>query len=206
MIIRHKDVKQFADNYYTDNRKLKLEEYDDDGNLIDTIEFCQGDLWNFYQMRNNSCNDLTIARKKDRDHFKGKELELMKRIMYLFNDYYFDENTIKDIETIFREYTVEEIEFALSFKNYAYNECNYNFSMEEYFKIKEMSFYDLLKWVKDCEGIYYAVSNNSIKGMAYLKRPTKKQAKYQRQKNDKRIVFLNFRDWKEYIVNESELF
>ncbi|MBU3176113.1 hypothetical protein KPL47_06990 [Clostridium estertheticum] len=205
MIIRNNEINKFGDNYYTRNRKLKLEEYDDNGNLIDTIEFAQGDLWNFYQTKNNNYNDFTIARKKDREHFKGKELVLMKRIMDLVNDYYFGEDTIKDIETIFKEYTVEEIEFALSFKNYAYNESTYNFAMKEYFKIKNMSFYEILKWIKDCKGIYYAVSNDNVKGMAYLEMPTKKQAKYQRQSNSKRIVFLNFRDWKEYIVNETEL-
>lgn len=205
MIIRNNDVEKFEGNYFTHNRKLKLEEYDDNGNLIDVIEFSKGDLWNFYMFKNNYCTDLTIARKKDREYFKGKELELAKRMLYVFNDYYFDENTVKDIETLFKKYTVEEIEFALNLKDNSYHQTEYNLSMRDYNEVKRMKFSDILNWIKNSEGIYYAVSNDGIKGMTFLEKPTKKQAKYQRQHNGKRIIFLNFRDWKEYLVNESEL-
>lgn len=196
---------QFEDNYYTKNRKLKIEEYNDNGDVIDTIDFSQKELWEFYIFKNNSCNKFELARKKDRDYFKGKKLELVKNMIYLFKDFYFDENIIKKMELIFETYTVEEIEFALDFKNYIYGETDNYFIWEDYFKIKEMNFMDVLIWIKNTEGMYYAVENDGVKGMHYLEKPTKKQAKYQRQKNGKRIVFLNFRDWKEYLVNESEL-
>lgn len=71
--------------------------------------------------------------------------------------------------------------------------------------LQNMSFEDVLKWMKTVTGIYYAVANDGTKGMIYLDKPTKKQAKYQRQRNGKRIVFLSFKDWKEYSVSENEL-
>ena len=43
--IRHE---KFEDNYFTKNRKLKIEEYDNEGKLIDVIELSQKDFWEFY--------------------------------------------------------------------------------------------------------------------------------------------------------------
>lgn len=205
MLIKDKDTNEFRDNYYTHNRKLKLEEYDDNGNIIDVIELKQSDLWNFYMLKNNNYIDLAIARKKDREYFKGKQLELVKRMIDLIDEQYFNENTVKYIEDIFKTYTIEQIEFALNFKDYFYNQIEVFLSMDDYNQIKQMKFIDVLKWVKDSEGIYYAVSNDGRKGMMYLERPTKKQAKYQRQKNGKRIIFFSFKDWTEHLVNEVEL-
>jgi len=205
MIIRNKPTKNFEDNYFTHNRKLKLEEYDDDGKLIDVIEFSQGDLWQFYILKNNSCSDLTIARKKDREHFTGKKLELVKKLLYLYNEEFFNEDTLSDIEDLFNTYTFEELEFALTFKNDFNNEAGFSFSLHDYWRMRQMKFIDTLKWIKNSDGMYYAVANDGIKGMSYFEQPTRKQAKYQRVKNGKRIIFLNFRDWKEYSVNENEL-
>ncbi|NFO86099.1 hypothetical protein FDC58_16735 [Clostridium botulinum] len=197
--------KNFEDNYYTYNKKLKLEEYDDEGNLIDVIEFNKKDLWDFYIFKNNGYIDFRFARKKDREYFKEEEFEIAKRIMEVSDFMYFDENTIKYIENILKTYTLKEIEYALNFKNYYYNEMNGYLSMEDWAKIKKMKFEDILKWIKEVDGIYYATKNDGTKGMMYLEKPTKKQAKYQRQKHGKRIVFLSFSDWKEYIVNEDDL-
>ena len=44
--------------------------------------------------------------------------------------------------------------------------------------------------------IYYVVDN---KGIVYLQRATKKQAK-----NSMRMVFLNFEDFKEHDINERD--
>ena len=84
-----KDILEFKDNYFTNNRKLKLEEYDDNGNIIDTIEFSQNDLWDFYVYKNNWSIDFDIARKKDREYFKGDELELAKKMINLIDNNYF---------------------------------------------------------------------------------------------------------------------
>lgn len=205
MITREKNNEEFQNNYFTKNRKLKLEEYDDNGNLVDVIEFNQKDLWDFYMFQNNWGTDLRLARKKDREHFSGKELKLVKRMLYLFNDCYFDDNVVREFQNMFDTYTVEEIEFALDFKNYYHNESQAFLTMEDFCKVKRMKFSDVLEWIKSSEGIYYAVANDGTKGMTYLEKPTKQQAKYQRQKNGKRIVFLSFKTWKEYEVNESEL-
>ena len=39
--IRHE---KFEDNYFTKNRKLKIEEYDNEGKLIDVIELARMDV------------------------------------------------------------------------------------------------------------------------------------------------------------------
>lgn len=205
MIIRSNYFEDFEDNYFTKNRKLKLEEYDDEGNLIDVIEFNQGELWSFYTLRNNSRNKFELARKKDREYFKGEKLKLANNLMFLFNDYYFDENIVKAIEEILNTYTNEEIEFALDFKYQPPNKERYFLTMKDYNEVKRMDFIDVLNWIKESDGMYYAVANDGSKGVVYFEKPTKKQAKYQRQKNSKRIAFLNFRDWKEYLINEDEL-
>jgi len=77
--------------------------------------------------------------------------------------------------------------------------------MTDYSRIKKMKFNDTLDWIKNSDGIHYAVLNEGVKGITFFERPTRKQAKYQRVKNGKRIVFLSFKDWKERIVNENEL-
>jgi hypothetical protein len=168
MFVRNNLTESFEDNYFTHNRKLKLEEYDDDGKLIDVIEFNQGDLWNFYTFKNNNCSDITLARKKDREHFKGKKFELVKKLLYYYDKYYFDENIVADIENLFNTYTFEEIEFALNFKNEFNDEASFSFNLKDYWEMKQMKFIDTLKWIKKSDGMYYAVTNDGIKGMSYL--------------------------------------
>lgn len=196
---------KFEDNYYTKNRKLKLEEYDGDGNIIDTIELSQEDLWNFYMHKNNGFICFDIARKSDREYFSGDRLETAKRIVNLIEDRYFDIITIKQIEEILRDYTLEQINFAIDFKNYSYDIPNYMFFGEDDIFIKGLKFIDILVYFKSKNGFWYAIDDKGNRGMAYLNEPTKKQIKYQMNKHGKKIVYFNFIDCKEYRVNEDEL-
>lgn len=200
-----KDILEFKDNYFTYNRKLKLEEYDDNGNIIDIIEFSQKDLWDFYIYKNNWNIDFDIARKKDREYFKGDELEIAKRLINLVDNNYFGIDKIKNIETIFNNFTTDQIKFAINFKDYLYNISNYIFYGEEENFIRSLSFINILEYIKSNDGFWYAIDDQGKKGMGYLKEPTTKQAKYQRIKNGKRIVFFNFKDCKEYLVDENSL-
>lgn len=196
----------FKDNEITYNRKLKLEEYDDNGNLIDCVEFSQKDLMEFYILKNNGYNDLKTARKNIKDYFNVGNKELKTKLLnHIFYEYTLNDDLVDSIESILTTYTEEEIQFALSLKNYFYNECTFLLNMKDSAFFKNMSFFEVLNWIKNIDGIYYAVANDGTKGMAYLEKPTKKQAKYQRQKNGKRIIFLNFTDWKEYSISENEL-
>lgn len=196
----------FKDNDITYNRKLKLEEYDDNGNIIDYVEFSSKDLMEFYLLKNNGYHDIRTSRKSIKDYFNvgNKELKI-KLLNHIFYQYRLDNNLVKFIDSIITTYSDDELKFALSLKNYEYDECNFILNMKDNAFLKNMSFEDVLKWMRSVNGIYYAVANDGTKGMAYLDKPTKKQAKYQRQKNGKRIVFLSFKDWKEYSISENEL-
>ncbi|MGG7212082.1 hypothetical protein ACQPUY_00540 [Clostridium nigeriense] len=196
----------FKDNDITYNRKLKLEEYDDNGNIIDCVEFSQKDLMEFYIFKNNGYHDIRTARKSIKDYFNvgNKELKI-KLLNHIFYQYTLNNDLVNSIESIITTYNEDELNFAFSIKNYVWNECKFQLSMQDSSFFKNMSFEEVLKWIQSVNGIYYAVANDGTKGMAYLDKPTKKQAKYQRQKNGKRIVFLSFKDWKEYSISENEL-
>lgn len=169
-----KDILEFKDNYFTYNRKLKLEEYDDNGNIIDIIEFSQKDLWDFYIYKNNWNIDFDIARKKDREYFKGDELEIAKRLINLVDNNYFGIDKIKNIETIFNNFTTDQIKFAINFKDYLYNISNYIFYGEEENFIRSLSFINILEYIKSNDGFWYAIDDQGKKGMGYLKEPTTK--------------------------------
>ncbi|MGL5713951.1 MAG: hypothetical protein ACRCXT_09110 [Paraclostridium sp.] len=188
--------------HLTKNRLLKIEEYDDNGNLIDILEFSKDDLWWFCCEKGNSYRGLDVAVKSDREYFKGEELELFHEIIKTTELFRFCIVTedIEKIDYIFRTYTKDQIRFALDFKHYLYNYLNYAFYGDDEVIMKNKNFIEILEWVKVSGGFYYAVDEKGNRGMAYLDKPTTKQASYQRQKHGKRIVFLSFKDFKEYLV------
>lgn len=193
--------------YFTKNRKLKLEEYDDQGNLIDTIEFDNNELGNFLISKISSYNGFSVSRYAERNYFKGQQLELFKQILWAtgYRGTLLTPRDINVVEDIFNNNTLEQIKFALDFKNYVYDDISLNFTMSDASKLRNLNFYQVLEWVKNSDGIWYAMDDKGNRGMTYLEEPTKKQAKYQRTKNGKRIVFLSFKDWKEHLVLEDEL-
>lgn len=193
--------------YFTKNRKLKLEEYDDQGNLIDIIEFDDNELGNFLISKISSCSGFSVSRYAERNYFTDQQLELFKKILCAtgYRGELITPENIKTIEDIFENNTLSQIKFALDFKNYVYDDISLNFSLSDSSKFKNLNFYHILEWTNTSPGIWYAIDDKGNKGMAYLKEPTKKQAKYQRTKNGKRIVFLSFKDWKEYLVLEDDL-
>ena len=196
----------FEDNDITYNRKLKLEEFDDEGQLIDCVEFSQKDLLEFYILKNNGLHDIRTARKNIKDYFNTGNTKLKTVLLNnVFYNHKLDDNLINLIESILNTYSEDAINFVLTLKDYHYNESSLILSLKDINMLKESNFFDLLAWTKNTTGIYYALSNDARKGMYYFEKPTKKQAKYQRQKHGKRIIFLNFKDWKEYLVSESEL-
>ncbi len=54
------DRLEFKGNEYTHNRKFKIEEYDNEGNLIDVIDLNERDLWEFYMLKINTRDDMEI--------------------------------------------------------------------------------------------------------------------------------------------------
>lgn len=195
----------FEDNYFTRKRKLKIEEYDDNGVLIDVIELPQIDLWNFYMYKNNNFNCIDIARKSDREYFSGEKLNIVKKMINLLDKEYFSINSIKKIEKIFEQYTMDQINFALEFKDYFYNISKYMFIGEDEQFINKLNFIQVLEYLKLNGGFWYAIDEYGNIGMSYLKEPTKKQAKYQRIKRNKKIVYFDFNKFEDYSINEDDL-
>ncbi|CEQ00299.1 Uncharacterised protein [[Clostridium] sordellii] len=194
-------------DYFIKNRKLKIEEYDERGNLIDSIEFGDEDLFNFCMYKGNYYQGLDVATKSDREKFKGDELKLFKEMIKKSEMFrgFISKHEIDLASYIFENFTKEQIKFGLEFKNYIYNTLNYAFYSDDEVLLTEKSFLQILEWIKSSEGFYYAIDNNGDKGMAYINKPTSNQTKYQMQKHNKRIVFFSFNDWKEHLVNEYKL-
>lgn len=198
------DIKE----YLTKNRKLKLEEYDDNGTLIDVIEFTDNDLYEFCVSKVSSYKEFDIVRKAEREYFKGEELEIFHKLRFALNKYgiYITKKEIDEMDVIIKNNDLEVLKFVLDFKDFGYsNYLRYQFPMQEKSKYTCMNFFDVLEWVKNTHGIWYAVDNKGNRGMTYSEKPTKKQAQYQRTKNGMRIVYLSFKDFKEYLVEENEL-
>lgn len=202
--------------YLTKNRKLKLEEYNDDGELIDVIELGFGTLSNvlFDLIDNTYCGGFVFSRKKEKEYFTGKKLVLAKKIgEALHRNFCFTNRNIEFLEKIFEVYSEEEIEFALDFKDYGgyrYDSVgsvtDFMVVLKDINRFRTATFLDVLKWVQETNGIYYAVNDKGEKGMLYFETPpTKKQAQHQYKKNGKKIVFLDFKTWKIHLVNTSEL-
>ena len=194
--------------YFTKNRKLKIEEYDDNGNLIDTIEFSDVELWNFCLDKVNSYQSFDIMIKYDREYFKGEKKKLFYSIAIALNYHlgFITIKEVKEIDRLFEKYSLEQLRFASKFKDYLSEEVYlYEFSHKEksYFDNKKLI--DILEWTNNTSGFWYSVGDNGRVGRGYLNKPTKHQARYQRTKYGKKIVYLSFKDWKEYLINESEL-
>lgn len=185
------------------------------GNLIDIVELDINKIFPFLAncSNYNTVENYQIERKADREYFDNEIAEIARRIVgRIVNDKaydyhmhnYLNKNTIKMVEDLIDTYGIDAIKFALDFMS-GYDEPVYNFNMKDYNLKKKETFLERLEWIKNSSGMWYAMDSSGKIGMAYLEEPTKKQAKYQRTKNDMFIVFLSFRDFKEYKVDESEL-
>lgn len=213
MIKRGKFFSGYEDKYFLKNRKLKLEEYDDDGNIIDSREFDDDELAMFISIMGNELKAIKIARKKSLENFNDEDLKIIERfIVYsryrqalLGKGRYINYIYEDDVE-LFKK-LLEQPKEKL---NYALDICMAGRSFfltkiaSEYGR-RDLTFAEAIKFIDDREGIYYAVNNKGKRVYDFIDKPTLKQSQYQRKRNGNRTVFLNFSDWKEYIVDESEL-
>lgn len=202
--------------YMTHNRKLKIEEYDDKGNLIDVKEFNKKELFNFMRDQANAYKPLSVARKKDTENFTSKELDIINDLLFYSSDrcssgtmnreiYWFTEVEADLFREIFNTISKEKLKFIMELlKEDGYmGTFNTNYK-SEYFQVR-FNFFDALEFINNREGIYYTVNNRGKRIFDFINKPTKRQVQYQRNKNGNRTVFLNFKDWKVYEVIESEL-
>lgn len=208
--------------YMTKNRKLKLEEYDDNGTLIDVREFSENDMFAFIHQQTNNAKALSVARIKDLNIFSDEELVIVEKLidysiyksLYSTNRdtamfYWFTKIEANKIRKFLDKFdgNYNIISFALDLAMPVILDGESSFKTRigaPYFNYK-LTLGEALDFIKNRDGIYYTVNNNGERVYDFVDMPTKKQVKYQRTKNSNRTVFLNFKDWKEYIIDESEL-
>jgi hypothetical protein len=189
------------------NRKIVLEQYDNNGELIERRSYSKDILMLFINVMSNTNHALDVARREDIDAFTPSQLKIIKRVME-YNDYFwFDQKSVNYFKKLFKMHSMEQLRFALQLsKFYSNQEPAFNtVSTSEWF-MKCITFTDAINFIDNHEGIYYTVDNHGKRIFDFVAcKPTKKQAQYQRNKNGARIVFLSFKDWKEHLVKEQEL-
>lgn len=201
--------------FFTKNRKLVLKEYDDNGNLLEERVFGEKELAKFISIVRNDYDQLKVARYKHLKQFTEEELELIEKCIYhmALNSNYNSNyrviglDTDEDVE-FYKELLKmpkEKLELAINLSTP--HQGGFNVSMgSPYAHISsKMTLDDAIEFINNRTGIYYTVTNEGKRRWDFVDKPTLKQYKYQLQKNGERTVFLNFQDWKEYIVTEEDL-
>lgn len=205
--------KYFEDDINTKNRVLVLKEYDDDGNLLEEREFDKKDLASFIGIVKNEYEELKVARYEYLKQFTKEELDIIRDIMFnmaVYSNYnngkgyvgFSTENEVEWYKKIIK-FPKEMIEFALSLSDCS--SFTFNVAMKSDYFGKRFSFIEAMNFIIGREGIYYTINNEGKRVYDFIDKPTLKQYKYQIRKNGHRTVYLDFNDWKEYIVNESNL-
>lgn len=145
--------------------------------------------WDFIE---NFSDIIKIYKSKDDDKFAYAEIS---------------EDDIEFLKNLFNnEKEILEFIKKLSYDSY-YNQSSFWILSSKghpslsYSSKKLISIYN---WIKNRSGIYYAIDNSGTKTWDFVDKPTKKQAIYQRRKG-RRIAFLSFSDFTEYIISENEL-
>lgn len=198
----------YEEEYFTKNRKLKLEEYDDNGNLIDIREFNNKDLAMFIGTKINNSEALDVARKEQLESFTDEDLILLKDVLTTLNwtsgEYrgHIENKHLEFFKNIL-SMNKSKLSFIMSILNY--HTGGFNTSWDSPYSRRSFTFTEALEFVESREGIYYTVDNNGKRIWDFVDKPTKKQYKYQLTKNGHRTVFLNFKDWKEYLIEEKDL-
>lgn len=196
------------------NRKLILNEYDDDGNIIASQEVSEKmfsmammSWWNYGDI-------LDIPRVAIRNKYNEKEWSRITELFYYIyaNDRVgtnrypkfdeIDEDFCMYI-SIFLAMEDEKYKFIMSISRI--QGCVFNTKLASPYAYKEYGLQEAIEFIAERDGIYYTVDNKGNRVYDFVDRPTLKQAKYQRTKNGNRTVFLDFGSWKEYIVNECDL-
>lgn len=203
----------YNQEFFTKNRRLVLNEYDNDGNLIEERKFENEDLARFLSIMNIDHRPLEVARHEHLSQFTKDELNLISRCIShmelcasCFNDYeiiYLD--TDEDVEYYKKllKLPKEKIDLALDLSHPQLP--GFSTSSDSPYYRKKFNFNEALEFIDERSGIYYTVTNRGQRRWDFIDKPTLKQYRYQLNKNGERTVFLSFKDWKEYIVTESDL-
>lgn len=186
-------------------RKVFLNEYDEEGNLIESRELSDWHLKSVLAMARNYKREIDVLSISIKNKFSKKEWDLIeiieKSILGGRMDFY-DEHNINILKDLLNE-PEEKIRFAADMSANIYKK--YIPTLESPYPYEKIDFLDGIKFINSRGGIYYAVNNTGSSTCNFVDPPTRKQAEYRRKKYGDRIVFLSFEDWKEYIVHEDEL-
>lgn len=203
-------------------KKLVLIEYDENGNEVDSNVIMENDeLVNAINSGGQRIiPDRLFLDKKDRDLFTAEQWKIIEQlqgssIVQIWADgrnkygrligeqVFIKANFNKELENVWHQF-FKEPQGVQDFISKLLTNWTWHVLLSYEFSFG-CSLKEQIDWVNHTQGIYYAVDNQGNRVWDFVdEKPTLKQAKYQRKKG-RRIVFLNFKDWKEYIVNESEL-
>lgn len=194
-------------SYLTKNRSLTLKEYDDKGNLIDCRVLPEWVAKVAYESVLNYGGIKEVSRAEYYYGFSDEQWEFIKLIYKNPKGYYFyDNNFMEYCKCLFEKNPIEKLLLAASLSKETYcMKGNLNVHPTSEFFGKKFDFEEALKFIEERPGIYYAVDKQGRRTYDFVDKPTKRQASYQRNKNGYRVVFLSFRDWKEYVVDEEQL-
>ena len=187
------------------NKRIIIEDLDSDGNVMSTNTLVEEDKDLILSVMVAINDNLYLAKKEDVEIFNDDEIEVIKELMWRDN-FFLTKESIEKLKVFLNIHKLEKIKFALHLsRKDIYGGYQFCTSPNNPFYLKEFDFIEAFEFIEEREGIYYAVTNEGEKHWDFIEEPTKKQAQYQRRKNDNRIVFFSFEDWKEYLVSENEL-
>lgn len=200
-------------------KKVYIIEYDDSGTEIDRNLLVDNDsLRNLFLMERYAVNKRFLLDLNYRNLFNSDQWDFIENFSDIIKIYKFTSND----KFAYAEISEDDIEFLENLFNsekelldiiikLRYNNCPAQSSFwilspkgHPSISYNNKSLRSIYDWIKNRNGIYYAINTNGSKTWDYIDRPTKKQALYQRRKG-RRIAFLSFRDFKEYIIDNDDL-
>lgn len=184
------------------NKRIIMEDLDDKGNFIQRTILDEEDKDDVLAVVTAKRGYISISNEKDLLQFTEEQKDIIHEILEREDIFLSKKQTIF-FKNLFKENPLEKIQYALGLMqdNWAFNTA----MNSPYYAKKFSTFKEVLDFINERDGIYYAMKKDGTKHLDFIDKPTKKQAVYQRLKNGHQIVFLNFADFKIYVVSEDEL-
>ncbi|MES5866656.1 hypothetical protein [Bacillus cereus group sp. RP32] len=189
-------------------KRIIIQDLDDEGNVVKEAVANESDKDTMLSSLVAKYGFTALTPLESWDRFTDEEKKI---INYITDEElkYLTEQRIQDFRAFFDEHGARKIDLALQIsKGRQYGPYPY----EPYFIVKlgseyarPYTFNEAIEFIEERDGIYYAITKEGNRHWDFVDKPTKKQARYQRNKHGNRIVFKSFTDWKEYLVNEDEL-
>lgn len=191
------------------NKRIIIQDLDEAGNVIQETVANESDKDTMLSALVAKYGFAALTPLEALDEFTDEE----KKIINYITDEdckYLTDKRIQEFRSLFDEHGVRKIDFALHISQGSQH--NPYSSYQAYFLVqmgseyaRSYTFKEALEFIDERDGIYYAITKEGNRHWDFIDKPTKKQARYQRNKHGNRIVFKSFTDWKEYLVNEDEL-